>query len=74
MQHNQATPPASISEILNNEQAASYIQVKPSTLNNWRVAGSGPPFCKIGSAVRYRRADVDAWLASKVIKSTSEAS
>jgi len=29
-----------------------------------RRTGNGPPFVKLGKSVRYRIADVDAWLAS----------
>jgi hypothetical protein len=32
------------------------------TLQHWRTRGGGPPFIKVGHFVRYRLADVNAWL------------
>ncbi len=52
--------------------AAEYLFVSPNTLANWRVLGQGPPFVKVGRAVRYRRADLDAFLESCRRASTSE--
>lgn len=60
-------------DILNTEESAEYLRLSKPTLDRLRVTGGGPRFCKLGSAVRYRRADLDAWLESKVISSTSGA-
>jgi predicted DNA-binding transcriptional regulator AlpA len=38
-----------------------------------RVAGTGPKFIRVGRLVRYRESDVNEWLASRTIASTSEA-
>jgi predicted DNA-binding transcriptional regulator AlpA len=54
-------------------QTAERLGLKPNTLSKWRVTGFGPAFVKIGRAVRYDPADVDAWLARRKVKSTSEA-
>jgi len=40
--------------------------VPVATLANWRCAGKGPPFLKVGRHVRYRPPDVDAWIAARV--------
>ena len=32
------------------------------TLQRKRLAGDGPPFVKLGGAVRYRRSDLDLWI------------
>ncbi|WP_295586882.1 helix-turn-helix domain-containing protein [uncultured Lamprocystis sp.] len=32
------------------------------TLQQWRVKGGGPPYFKLGSAVRYDPVQVDSWL------------
>jgi predicted DNA-binding transcriptional regulator AlpA len=54
-------------------QAAEYLAVSKSFLDQARVAGTGPRFVKISSSlVIYRRTDLDAWLAARVIASTSE--
>lgn len=59
-------------ERLNNEEAAKYLGLKAATLNKWRVYGEGPPFIKVGRLVRYRRADLDAYLSGRLVRSTSE--
>lgn len=43
------------------------------TLQRHRVTGEGIPFVKIGRMVRYRRADIEAFMASRVVSSTSAA-
>ena len=60
-------------EILTVREAASFAKLSKSTLDKARVAGRGPPFVKVGNAVRYRRADLEDWLDSCVVRSTSEA-
>ena len=42
-------------------------------LNSQRTYGGGPKFSKLGRAVVYRRADLDAWLASRAVETTAEA-
>lgn len=43
-----------------------------STLEKDRWEGFGPPYVKMGRLVRYRPSDVQAWLAERVRRSTSE--
>lgn len=43
------------------------------TMERKRVDGSGPPYVKLGKAVRYRVSDLDAWIQSRVVSSTSAA-
>jgi predicted DNA-binding transcriptional regulator AlpA len=53
--------------------ASLYIGIAESTLNKMRLTGDGPPFVKVGPrAVAYRKADLDAWLAARVRRSTSD--
>lgn len=59
--------------ILKRPEAASYAKLSVPTMDRLRVTGGGPAYVKIGSAVRYRKTDLDAWLASRVVRSTSEA-
>ena len=42
------------------------------TLNAWRVKGGGSPFVKAHRAVRYRLADLEKWMADRVVSSTAE--
>lgn len=41
---------------------AVRLDVSRSTLQSWRYAGHGPRFIKLGRLVRYRNADVNAYL------------
>lgn len=47
---------------LNDRQAADQLGVSVSTLRNWRQAGTGPTWYKLGTAVRYKGEDLDAYL------------
>jgi excisionase family DNA binding protein len=43
-------------------EVAEYLQKPDRTLEQWRYRGVGPRFIKVGRDVRYRWADVEAWL------------
>jgi excisionase family DNA binding protein len=58
-------------DVLNTLEAARYVRLSKPTLERARVAGDGPLYCKLGGSVRYRRADLDAWLESRLTASTS---
>jgi hypothetical protein len=49
--------------LLNTSQAAERCSLSPRTLEGLRSHGGGPPFIRLGSAVRYRLEDLDAWIA-----------
>jgi predicted DNA-binding transcriptional regulator AlpA len=49
--------------------AGSLGCVSHRTLERWRQRGYGPPWVKIGRAVRYRWSDVEEWLASQTSRS-----
>ena len=60
-------------KLLTTEQAAAVLGFHPSYLAKARLNGAGPKYLKIGArAVRYRRADIDVWLADKARNSTSD--
>lgn len=59
--------------LLDTPAAAAYLGLKPATLCNWRTLGKGPVFARLGGAIRYRAADLEAWLAARCFRSTSEA-
>ena len=50
--------------LLKTREAAEYLGRSPGTLANWRCAGTGPKFSGSGSGVRYRLADLDAWITA----------
>jgi predicted DNA-binding transcriptional regulator AlpA len=59
--------------LLTTRAAAEMLCLSPRTLERLRVAGQGPKFVRMAKCVRYRPADVEAWLTTRVIGSTSEA-
>ena len=61
-------------ELLTTAEAAKYIGVAEHTLEVWRSTKRHRlPYLKIGKCVRYRRQDLDAWLASRMIDADGEA-
>ena len=60
-------------DILTTKEAAAYVRLGKPTLERFRLSGDGPRYCKLGGAVRYRRSDLDAWLESRLTRSTSDA-
>lgn len=59
-------------ELLDTKAAAALVHLSPVTLERFRLTGEGPRFAKLGKAVRYRRSDLEEWVAARVIGSTSE--
>ena len=50
-------------DLCDDKTAAAMLDVSPGTLSVWRSTGRyNLPFVKIGRKVRYRRADLLAWL------------
>ncbi len=54
--------------ILTIDQAAAYLAIPKATLYTWRTrrVGFGPRAVKLGGCLRYRRSDLDAWVAEHV--------
>jgi len=45
------------------KKAARYLGISNDTLRLWRSQRKGPPFFKAGEKlIRYRKADLDAWI------------
>ena len=57
---------------LSTRQAAEYLELSTRTLDRYRVSGGGPVFHRFGGRVRYLRADLDAWAATRRRASTSD--
>jgi predicted DNA-binding transcriptional regulator AlpA len=68
-------PPAAFAQqsaLLDTNAVAAMLGLRPNTLVQWRMGGSGPRFVKLGRRVRYRPADVSDWLEKQTRRSTSE--
>lgn len=60
-------------KLLTTKEAARYLGVSEAFLERDRWAGARIPYVKVGSrAVRYRPQDLEAYLKSRTLKSTSE--
>jgi len=59
--------------LLTQREAALALRLSERTLERSRVSGTGPVFVKCGRRVLYRQSDIDEWISSRVVCSTSEA-
>lgn len=57
---------------LRTKAAANYIGLSKSTLEKYRIYGTGPAYAKMGRVVIYRGEDLDKWIDSNIRRSTSE--
>jgi hypothetical protein len=61
--------------LLTQRQAAELLCLSERTLERLRVSGTGPKHCRPSDgSVRYRLQDLEAYVASRVVSSTSEKS
>jgi predicted DNA-binding transcriptional regulator AlpA len=51
--------------LVTEQEVAHLTGMSIATVRRWRLFRQGPRYLKIGAAVRYRREDVEAWLASR---------
>jgi predicted DNA-binding transcriptional regulator AlpA len=61
------TPPI----LLTPKQTARHLNLSVSWLAKRRLAGDGPPYVKLGGAVRYAEASIQQWMKSQQRTSTS---
>jgi len=61
-------------QMLDDKSAAELLDVSTGTLSVWRSTGRyNLPFVKVGRNVRYRRADLEAWLQKRYRESGATA-
>ncbi len=53
---------SALDELLTTADVAGRLGCPPRTLEQWRYLGRGPAYVRVGAHVRYRAADVSAWL------------
>ncbi len=57
---------------LTPKQAAKYVGISEAALRLWRSEGKGPRHFRAGEKlVRYRRADLDAWIEARLSAPTA---
>ena len=55
------------SPLLDEKRLCAELAISSVTATKWRAQAKGPPFIKVGRLVRYRRSDLEAWLASRTV-------
>jgi excisionase family DNA binding protein len=65
-------PSAPTIVLLTPKEAAKLLKVSMSWLAKARMRGDGPPYIKVGRAIRYADAAVMQWMKSRQRLSTSE--
>ncbi|HXX50204.1 MAG TPA: helix-turn-helix domain-containing protein [Xanthobacteraceae bacterium] len=58
--------------LLTAAEAARTLRLSERSLDRLRVSGLGPRFVKLKRRVLYQQSDLDEWIASQVVSSTSE--
>lgn len=58
--------------LLTPQETSELLRVSPKTLTRWRYFRQGPPFLKLGRAVRYSRDDLDRYLAGSRVSTISQ--
>jgi hypothetical protein len=59
-------------ELIDEQTLSERLNVKPRTLQGWRLRGEGPPYIKVGRLVRYRPVDIQRYLNEQTRHSTSQ--
>ena len=54
--------------LLTTAEAASFLNISPKTLVNWRLLGIGPRYVKIGRRIRYRKEDLESYIQSSLVE------
>jgi len=62
-----------VDALLTVSEVAAWLRVDEGTVYRWSVDGSGPARVKVGTAVRYRRAAVEAWLTERTVEQARRA-
>ena len=64
-----AGPLIAVSKLLTAVEVAELTGLSTETLAQWRSQRRGIPFIKISrNVVRYRQADLDAWLSERIVR------
>jgi len=49
-------------------EVCALLRVDPRTMRNWRKAGTGPPYMRIGNLwLRYEKEALNVWIAERTV-------
>lgn len=55
--------------LMTNQEAATYLGTTVDSLNSMRCSGRIViPFVRLGSRIRFRKKDLDAWIEQNTVK------
>ena len=60
------SPQGAVAPLWSITDVSAFLGVPVATLYLWRHLGNGPRAYRLGKHLRYRQADVEAWLAEQV--------
>ena len=59
--------------LIDEQDAASFLDLTDRTLQKYRQAGGGPKFCRLSArSIKYRRYDLRLWSEARLRASTSD--
>lgn len=58
-------------KLLSGDELGELVGVSTKTLADWRARGLGPAYVRIGRHVRYRPADVEAWIGERAARTAA---
>lgn len=64
----QSETKSGLTKLMTPPEVAELLQVELTLMNSWRTSRKGPAFIKVGSLVRYRVSDVEAWIESQRVE------
>jgi excisionase family DNA binding protein len=59
-----STASTEVAVFLTEKEAARLISVSNRTLQAWRCRNAGPPFVRMGRAIRYHRCELILWMTA----------
>ena len=54
--------------LFTEKETAAYLRLSQATLKSWRRNNAGPAYLKLGRAVRYDKATLDAFLQANAVE------
>ena len=70
---NLARDPDYLDRLINENEAANFLNYTIRCLQNWRCRGGGPCFVRVSArSIKYRRRDLIEWTEARIRTSTSE--
>lgn len=57
---------------VDTKSAAHHVSLHPDTLRRYRREGGGPPYSRVGRAVRYDIEELERWMAERTVSHMAE--